>query len=970
MNSLIEKDSFGDWLAASQYILDLKGDITEQPSLEATDLARNGQANTVREYIEKEAWKHEAAGALLGAGIGAGGNYAATAGEHPEVRKGRTIAGGIGGAISGAMLGHSIGYFDKFKALTEAKKMKEWSGKSPFNGQKQQLANAENYLAKRLKGEVKDKKIVKNASVKEAWKRELSGAAIGATLGGGLGYASTNDSNKKLRNTLQGAVAGGSLGATGGILSRVYKDRKHVDSLVASANKTIDTAKKVMNEYDTAVKTTEATKLAPINHAVTQDSTKKIKPYTPYTKKTNYGGGPGSSIYEHLDQKGQLSPVDRLRYDLVKANPANDNFKKQANASVKEAWKRELSGAAIGATLGGGLGYASTNDSNKKLRNTLQGAVAGGSLGATGGILSRVYKDRKHVDSLVASANKTIDTAKKVMNEYDTAVKTTEATRLRPITSNENMSGVKNYLNDFKTRADGIKDKAMGLLRDSNKSYGVKNHFHDITDNSIEAAEDAIKNNRVRFKGANAVDVVKAPGIGRRVLNQAKTFAGDVGGGAAFGAGAGVFRASGHPGYEGETSSDVAKRYANNIIGGAVTGATFGGAKKLIQMGLAAKTAFDLSSIRNTVTGGLSKAAPHLMAPGIGAAAGAGIGALSADDGHRLQGAAMGGLSGAALGGLTHLGMGGKKLAPAVDNVASAVTPAVVAEKNMLPAASHAIEMEAAPASLREKVLEKAMPISGPSKQPIQLPDNMDGQMANLAKNPLEGMAGAQLPYSPNKVDILSNMYPIQQGGNTVGHVPIKAQTVRPQVMGPKAKPVTSQLPQDVQGIEEVKMAALLTSRTGQAMSGTAQRIFNSMNQQKQRAAQFAQQQRAARLGSQPQAPTAIGQKTANAIANFTNAAKGVGRAVMGNPVGRNAVAGAGVGAVGAGLSGGNPLTGAIAGAGVAGGGTALKMRGLGTNPGVKSLTGKLPSQTRMLPAPPQPQAAPVNISPGVQLMT
>jgi hypothetical protein len=199
------------------------------------------------------------------------------------------------------------------------------------------------------------------------------------------------------------------------------------------------------------------------------------------------------------------------------------------------------------------------------------------------------------------------------------------------------------------------------------------------------------------------------------------------------------------------------------------------------------------------------------------------------------------------------------------------------------------------------------------SKTPI------DNEWSNIANNPLDMARGAQLPYNPGKTDTLSNMYPIQQGGNTVGHVPIKAQTVRPQIMGPKAKPVLTQLPQDVQGIEGVKMAYI---------------------------------------------------KKANAIANFTNAAKGVGKAVMGNPVGRNAIAGAGVGAAGAGLSGGNPLTGAIAGAGIAGGGTALKMRGLGTNPGVKSLTGKLPSQTRMLPAPPQPQAAPVNISPGVQLMT
>jgi hypothetical protein len=93
----------------------------------------------------------------------------------------------------------------------------------------------------------------------------------------------------------------------------------------------------------------------------------------------------------------------------------------------------------------------------------------------------------------------------------------------------------------------------------------------------------------------------------------------------------------------------------------------------------------------------------------------------------------------------------------------------------------------------------------------------------------------------------------------------------------------------------------------------------------------------------------------------------GIGKAVGGamkNPYARNAAVGAGV----AGVTGGNPLAGAALGAG----GTAINkaMVGMGRNTGMASLVGKAPKTTRMLPAPVQPANAPINLSPGVQLLT
>jgi hypothetical protein len=111
--------------------------------------------------------------------------------------------------------------------------------------------------------------------------------------------------------------------------------------------------------------------------------------------------------------------------------------------------------------------------------------------------------------------------------------------------------------------------------------------------------------------------------------------------------------------------------------------------------------------------------------------------------------------------------------------------------------------------------------------------------------------------------------------------------------------------------------------------------------------------------------------KVALAIGGGLNMAKsmgaGIGKAVGGamkNPYARNAAVGAGV----AGITGGSPLAGAALGAG----GTAINraMVGMGKNTGMASLVGGAPKTTRMLPAPVQPANAPINLSPGVQLLT
>jgi hypothetical protein len=294
----------------------------------------------------------------------------------------------------------------------------------------------------------------------------------------------------------------------------------------------------------------------------------------------------------------------------------------------KEAWKHEVAGALIGGGLGAGAGYLDQVHRGGDSRDKLTSAAAVGGFGAlTGGLSGGVIKNigklhSKHKE--IANARSNIDKAWAELRQPALKTKYTDA-----------INNVTDSLSDST-------ESLQAPFRQDNQLYGIRNDFHGALDNSLNGAESLVRRGKMKVKAANIP--TEGVGFGRKLLNHARSFAGDVGGGAAFGAGAGVFRASGHPGYEGETGTDVAKRHAGTVASMTGTGALFGGAKKLMQIGLANKTASVGKTVRYLGNHGLSGAI-------MGGAAGA---AANPEDrsGGALRGAGAGAVVSTALSGL------------------------------------------------------------------------------------------------------------------------------------------------------------------------------------------------------------------------------------------------------------------------------------------------------------------------------
>ncbi len=676
----------------------------------------------------------------------------------------------------------------------------------------------------------------------------------------------------------------------------------------------------------------------------------------------------------------------------------------------KEAWKHEVGGALIGGGLGAGAGYLDQvnrgGDSKDKL---ISAATAGGFGALAGGLLGSTYKNVRKVN------NQFSDIAKS-RAEIDKSW-----VDLQQPASSSFKSKLTGAINNVTDSLSDSTESLQAPFRQDNQLYGIRNDFHGALDNNLSGAESLVRRGKLKVKAANMVG--DGAGFGRKILNHAKSFAGDVGGGAAFGAGAGVFRASGHPGYEGETGTDVAKRHAGTVASMTGTGALFGGAKKLMQIGLANKTAsvrralgsIGYNALGGALGGGVAGAAANpedrigggARGAGLGAIAsgalravrvpvnsarfnnlksnpfnetknflldtadlglytagglapiaagayrskektafnlgalkaplatgvlGAGIGALSADEGHRLEGAAYGGVGGAALGALGRLGMAkkvpGKTTIPAAQprQLAQTATAPLAQEAqikqnlNIMPntpatpnSPIHPMDNRFADIPLKQN----NAPVGQYAKEPPLVKPPMDAGWNELASNPLATEVGKD--FGPGK-DTLSRIYPMNRGGATQAQ-PIQAQRMRPEALGP------------VRGAGD-------------------DRIFPPEHLKNQ-------------------ALELKGIKLALAIGGGLNMAKSMGAgarkavgSAMKNPYARNAAVGAGV----AGVTGGNPLAGAALGAG----GTALNkaMIGMGKNTGMASLVGGAPKTTRMLPAPIQPANAPINLSPGVQLLT
>jgi hypothetical protein len=636
----------------------------------------------------------------------------------------------------------------------------------------------------------------------------------------------------------------------------------------------------------------------------------------------------------NVDIVSSLEDIDRL--ENGKANTVRDYIQ-------KEAWKKQVAGAGIGGVAGAGLSYAHARlndvDENKAKRRAISGAIGGAILGAavgdSMGVVNRIEK---------LFGNRT----------PDWKIKSPAA-------------GPKQQLADAEQY---LADRLTGKIPDSKI-----------------------------IKNANAA--TETVGLGRKFVNHVKSFAGDVGGGAAFGAGAGVFRANGHPGYEGETGADVAKRYAGNIVGGAATGAMFGGAKKLMQLGMTPSKVANIrdrliDGVVNTAAGGVvggltgalanpedrmqgalngagkgaliggiagtiadhpkvqgnayrifsgvrgvgpmaagayrskEKTALNLRSLGVPLATGAlgaGVGALSADEGHRLEGAAYGGAGGAALGGLARLGMAKKVPGKAPVPAMQGAQPRQLAQTATAPLAQEAQIKQNFNISPHTPVAPNSpihpmdnrfadvplkpnnAPVGQYAKEAPPAKPPLDAGWTELVENPLATEVGKN--FGPGK-DTLSGVYPMNSGGVTKAQ-PIQAQRMRPEALG------------SVRGAGD-------------------DRIFPP-ERLKNQALELKGIKLAAAMGG-----------VSSALGKATSFARGA----MNNQYVRNGIVGAGM----AGATGGDPKI----GLGLGLGGTALN-RAMSKNTGMANLTSRVPNVTKQLSAPPQPMNAPINISPGVQLM-